>query len=134
MSTGLRIWNRVVRVWSGRFQIFSEKIRGIVKTAFWGVFQDAFSQDKIFFIRTVFRICGKTFKRLIHFPPDWQNCILFVQRINLKWFFWRKYNLTSFFEVWMKKFLNFVEKLSARSWNFLLWVENYKLSAFFENF
>ena len=113
------------------FKPSQKRFEAIVETAFIGAFQDAFSQDKILFIGTVSKICRKTFKRLIDFPPDWRNCILFVQRNNLKWFFWRKSNLTSFFEVWLRNFQNFVEKLSARSWNFLLWVQRYKLRAFF---
>ena len=113
MSTGLRICNRGVRVWSGRFQTFSENIRGDCENCIHRSFSGCFFHDKNFFIRTVLRNCRKTFKRLIDFPPDWRNCILFVQRNNLKWFFWRKSNLTSFFEVWMENFLNFVEKLSA---------------------
>ena len=97
-------------------------------------FRMLFLKTRFFFIRTAFKICGKTFKRLIYFPPDWRNCILFAQRNNLKWFFWRKPNLTSFFEIWMKNFLNFVENLWARSWKFLLWVQRYKFRAFLKNF
>ena len=109
MSTGLRICNRGVRVWSGRFQTFSENIRDDCENCILRRFSGCFFSRQDFFIRSVFRICGKTFKRLIDFPPDWRNRILFVQRNNLKWFFWRKSNLTSFFEVWLKKSLNFVE-------------------------
>ena len=133
-STGLRICNRGVQVWSGRFQTFSENIRGDCENCLLRSFSGLFFSRQDFSIRKVFKICGKTFKLLIDFPPDWRNCILFVQRNNLKWFFWRKSNLTSFFEVWMKKFLNLVENLSASSWKFLLWFQRYKLRAFFEKF
>ena len=47
---------------------------------------------------------------MIYFQPDWRNCILIVQGNNLKWFFWKKSNLTNFFWSLNRNFSEFCRK------------------------
>ena len=132
MSTGLRICNRGVRVWSGRFQIFSENFRRDCKNCILRSFSGCFFSRQEFFHQNGFQNLRKNLQtfdilsawltKLHPICPEEQFEVIFLKKIQSNMFFWSL----------KKNFLNIVEKLWARSWNFLLWVQRYKLRAFFE--
>ena len=132
MSTGLRICNRGVRVWSGRFQTFSESFRGDCESCILRNFSGCFFSIQDFFHQDSFKKLRKNLQTFNRLSAWLKKLHPLCPEEQFEWFFWRKSSLTNFFEVWIKIFLNFVEKLWARSWNFLLWVQRYKLRAFFE--
>ena len=126
MSTGLRICNRGVRVWSGRFQIFSENFRGDCENCILRNFSGCFFSRQDFFHQDCFKNLRKNLQKFNRISAWLPKLHPLCAEEQFEWFFWRKCNLTIFFEVWIKIFLNCVEKLWARSWNFLLWVQRYK--------
>ena len=126
MSTGLRICNRGVRVWSGRFQIFSENFRGDCENCILRNFSGCFFSRQDFFHQDCFKNLRKNLQKFNRISAWLTKLHPLCAEEQFEWFFWRKCNLTIFFEVWIKIFLNCVEKLWARSWNFLLWVQRYK--------
>ena len=98
MSTGLRNCNRDVRVWSGRFQIFSENIRGDCGNCIHKSFSGCFFSRQNFFHRNGFQILLKslqTFDRLsawltkLHpICPEEQFEVIFLKKIQSNKFFW----------------------------------------------
>ena len=116
----------IEKIWNVSQKLFE----AIVKSAFWGIFKDAFCQDNISFITTVSKNWGKTFNCLIDFAPDFRHCILFGQRNAMRWFLWRNANLINIFGIRLKNVLISVEKLSEISSNFLMRVQRYILSIF----
>ena len=98
MSTGLRNCNRDVRVLSGRFQIFSENIRGDCGNCIHKSFSGCFFSRQNFFHRNGFQILLKslqTFDRLsawltkLHpICPEEQFEVIFLKKIQSNKFFW----------------------------------------------
>ena len=98
MSTGLRIWNRGVRVWSGRLQTFSQNIRGDCGNCIHRCFSGCFFSRQDFFHQNGFQILLKslqTFDRLSAWltkltpiSPEEQLEVIFLKKIQSNKFFW----------------------------------------------
>ena len=98
MPTWLRICNRGVRVWSGRFQTFSEKIRGDCENFILRSFSGCFFSRQDFFHQNGFRNLRKNLQtfdtlsawltKLHPICPEEQFEVIFLKKIQSNKFFW----------------------------------------------